>query len=184
MQRVLRRALAGARRVSAWLRQRFLRLVGNERRIRYLRGQGARIGEGCLIFPSDFSDMPFLIEIGNHVAISAGTTFITHDGSVWIFEDHPRMDLFGTIRVGDNVYIGLGCTILPNTVIGSNCIIGTGSVVRGVIPDDSVVFGNPARVVMKTRLAKHLIVHHKNRLDTRHLPFAEKQRAVREHFGR
>jgi acetyltransferase-like isoleucine patch superfamily enzyme len=184
MLRGLRSGVAGARRVVAWVRQRLLRLASNEQRIRTLRSQGARIGEGCLIFPSDFSDLPYLIEIGNHVAISADTTFITHDASGWLFADHPEMDLFGTIRVGDNVYIGAGCTILPNTVIGSNCIIGTGSVVRGVIPDDSVVFGNPARVVMKTQLAKHLLVHHKNRLDTRHLPMTEKHRAIREHFGR
>jgi acetyltransferase-like isoleucine patch superfamily enzyme len=94
------------------------------------------------------------------------------------------MDVFGTIVVKDNVYIGLDCTILPNTVIGSNCIIGTGSVVRGVIPDGSVVMGNPARVVMKTSLAKQLLVNRKNRMDTRGWPLEEKHRAIRQHFGR
>jgi acetyltransferase-like isoleucine patch superfamily enzyme len=181
---VLRSWLVRARRRALWVRWQLLRVSSNEARIRYLRSQGARIGEGCLVYPSDFSEMPYLIELGNHVAVSAGTTFITHDGSVWLFEDHPRMDLFGTIKVGDNVYIGIGCILLPNTVIGSNCIIGSGSVVRGVIPDGSVVFGNPARVMMKTQLAKRLIVHHKNRLDTRHLTLEEKHRPVREHFGR
>jgi acetyltransferase-like isoleucine patch superfamily enzyme len=184
MWRALRKGVAGARRIVAWLERQWLRLASNSTRIRHLRRQGARIGEGCLIFPSDFSDMPYLIEIGNHVAISVGTTFITHDASGWLFADHPEMDLFGTIRVGDNVYVGMGVTILPNTVIGSNCIIGTGSVVRGVIPDDSVVFGNPARVVMKTALAKRLLVNHKNRLDTRHATSEEKHRVVRQHFGR
>jgi acetyltransferase-like isoleucine patch superfamily enzyme len=179
------RTLAGrVRQLVSWVRLKRLSLGSSDERIRYLRALGVRIGEGCLVFTPHFSENPYLVEIGNHVAISAGTVFITHDGAGWVFEDHPRMDVFGTIEVKDNVYIGLNCTILPNTVIGSNCIIGTGSVVRGVVPDGSVVFGNPARVVMKTALAKQLLVHSKNRLDTRNWPLAEKHRAVRQHFGR
>lgn len=168
----------------ASLRFKLLGLATNEERIRFLRARGLRIGEGCVIYTTFFSDMPYLIEIGNHVAISQGTVFITHDGSPWIFEDHPEMDIFGTIRVGNNVYFGVDCTILPNTVIGSNCIIGTGSVVRGVIPDNSVVFGNPARVVMKTSLQKQLFVHSKHRIESRNLRPDEKHRAIRQHYGR
>ena len=37
------------------------------------------------------------------------------------------------------------------TDIGSNCIIGAGAVVKGHIPEGSVVIGNPARVVADTR---------------------------------
>jgi len=184
MLRTLRSLTDRARRLVTSLRYKLLTLATSEERIRFLRSQGVRIGEGCLVFTSQFSENPYLVEIGNRVAISAGTVFVTHDGSVWLFEEHPEMDVFGTIRIGDNVYIGLDCTLLPNTVIGSNCIIGAGSVVRGVIPDDSVVFGNPARVVMKTPMAKQLLVNSKNRLETRHLPPAEKHRVIRQHFGR
>jgi acetyltransferase-like isoleucine patch superfamily enzyme len=163
--------------------RKLLLVLDNEFRIRRLRARGVRIGRDCLVYSTSFSTEPYLVEIGDHVAISAGCEFITHDAAGWLFEDHPQMDLFGTIRVGNNVYFGLDCTILPNTVIGSDCIIGTGAVVRGVIPDGSVVVGNPARVVMKTSLAKQLLVNHKNRLDTRHLPAREKERIIRQHFG-
>jgi hypothetical protein len=44
--------------------------------------------------------------------------------------------------------------------------------------------GNPARVVMKTSLAKQLLVNGKNRMDTRNRPAEEKHRAIRQHFGR
>ena len=37
--------------------------------------------------------------------------------------------------------------ILPGTKIGNNVIIGAGSVVRGSIPDNSIVAGNPAVVI-------------------------------------
>ena len=131
-----------------------LRSGNNTNRITYLREKGVKIGKDCLIFSIDFSTEPYLIEIGNHVVVSPGTTFITHDGSVWLFRDkHPNITVFGKISIGNNSFIGINCIILPGTEIGSNCIIGAGSVVRGKIPDKSVVMGNPAKVVMKTNIA-------------------------------
>jgi len=180
----LRTLLRRFRSIKASLEKRAMRLASQETRVRWLRERGLRIGDDCLVFSFAFSDDPFLIEIGNRVAISAGCEFITHDGSAWIFDDLPETDIFGTIKVGNNVYFGIDCTILPNTVIGSNCIIGSGSVVRGVIPDDSVVMGNPAKIVMKTQLAKQLLANHKNRIDIRNMPHPEKQEVIREHFAR
>lgn len=47
----------------------------------------------------------------------------------------------------DNVFIGCNTTILGNVRIGSNVIIGAGSVVTKDIPSNSVVVGNPAKVI-------------------------------------
>lgn len=47
----------------------------------------------------------------------------------------------------DNVFIGANCTILPNVTIGKNSIVGSGSVVTKDIPKNSVVAGNPAKVI-------------------------------------
>jgi acetyltransferase-like isoleucine patch superfamily enzyme len=171
-------------RFARSLEDRLLRFRGNEARIRSLRARGVRIGENCVIFTTSFSDLPFLVEIGNHVAISGGTSFLTHDGSGWIFEEAaPEIDVFGEIRIGDNCYIGIDCLIFPGTRIGSNCIIGARSVVRGEIPDGSVVMGNPARVVMKTSMFQALLLNHKHRIDTRRFSWAAKVAAVRSHFG-
>jgi acetyltransferase-like isoleucine patch superfamily enzyme len=165
------------------LRRKIFMLVSNDQRVRWLREDGVRIGANCLVYTPYFSTEPYLIEIGDHVAISSGTEFVTHDAAGWLFEDHPDMDVFGRIRVGDNTYFGTNCTVLPGTTIGRNCVIGSGSVVRGAIPDDSVVMGNPARVIMKTPLLKMLLVNHTHRLDTRHLPAGEKEQVLRRHFG-
>jgi serine acetyltransferase len=100
-----------------------------------------------------------------------------------MFQDHPHWGLYGAIRVGNNTFFGLNCTILPGTTIGADCVIGAGSVVRGQIPDGSVVMGNPARVVMTTALLKELSLHHRNRLDTHLLSSREKRRVLRKHFG-
>lgn len=43
------------------------------------------------------------------------------------------------------------CTILfSGTTIGHNCIIGAGAVVKGQVPDYSILAGNPAKVIGKT----------------------------------
>jgi len=171
-------------RIKRFVRGKLLRMMPNDLRIRTLRDQGLRIGEHCVINTTSFSTEPYLIEIGNHVAISIGCQFITHDAAIWVFRDsNPDMDVFGTIKVGDNTYFGTNCTVLPNSTIGSNCIIGSGTVVRGNIPDGSVVLGNPGRVVMKTALIEHLLVNHRNRLDTHSLTPDAKERAIRRHFG-
>ena len=166
-----------------FIRRKLFMLMPMAMRIRMLRADGVRIGENCIIHTPYFSVEPYLIEIGNRVAISAGTEFITHDATVWIFPDLPRMGLFGTIKVGDNVFFGLRCMVLPGTRIGSNCVIGAGAVVRGVIPDNSVVMGNPAQVVMQTPLLKKMLAFSKGRVATHMFDSRQKRDALMKHFG-
>lgn len=158
-------------------------VLPNALRIRILRAQGVTIGNDCLVHTPYFGVEPYLVVIGDHVAISSGTEFITHDAVGWLFPDHPNLGLFGAIRVGNNTFFGIKCLVLPGTTIGSNCVIGAGSVVRGVIPDDSVVMGNPGKVIMSTPVLKEMIVNHKNRLETHLLSSREKMRFLRRHFG-
>ena len=160
-----------------------LRIGDNKYKVTFLREKGAKIGKNCLIFSINFSTEPYLIEIGDHVVVSPGTTFITHDGSVWLFRDkHPDITVFGKITIGDNSFIGINSIILPNTEIGSNCIIGAGSVVRGKIPDNSVVMGNPAKVVMKTEIAEKFLIRSKYRVDTKHMSPKERKEKILEHY--
>ena len=51
--------------------------------------------------------------------------------------------------IGDNSLIGMGTILLDGAVIGKNCIIGAGSLVtkNTEIPDGSMAFGRPAKVV-------------------------------------
>lgn len=132
--------------------------LNNAFRIYMIRKFGGKIGERCQIRCAFLSDETYLIEIGNDVIISSKTNLITHEGGVSIFHyENSNLDLFGTIKIGNNCFIGMNCTILPNTVIGNNCLIGSGSVVRSIIPDNSVVIGNPAKVIMSTNMYKFLV---------------------------
>jgi acetyltransferase-like isoleucine patch superfamily enzyme len=162
---------------------RLLEKSSDKRKIKFLRGQGMKIGEKCHLNTMSFSSEPYLIEIGNHVAIAAGTDFITHDGAIWCFrEELENGDIFGKIKIGNNVFIGNNCTILPGTSVGDNCIIGAGSTVRGQFPDNSVIIGNPAKVMLTTNMQKLLYLQNPGFIKTRHLPYAEKTKIIKGHF--
>lgn len=93
------------------------------------------------------------ITLGDRLVISMNVHFLTHDYSyttalISINEKPPTdIGIIQDIIVGNNVFIGMNSIILPGTKIGNNVIIGAGSVVRGRIPDYSVVIGNPAVVI-------------------------------------
>lgn len=55
------------------------------------------------------------------------------------------------INIGDNVWVGSGCTILDGATIGNGAIITPNSVVSGKIPDNAIVQGNPAKVIFTRR---------------------------------
>ena len=89
-----------------------------------------------------------LITIGDNVTIARNVVFHTHDGAVRLFRDeYPGINVFGEIKIGNNVFIGSDSIIMPNTTIGDNVIIGSGSVVTKSIPNNSVAAGVPAKII-------------------------------------
>lgn len=126
--------------------------LGNEGRAKHLyRLKGVRIGRGGEVYKGvNFGSEPYLITLGDHVRVTAGVQFTTHDGGLWVTRNlgyGKDDDLFGRITVGNNVHIGLNAIVMPGVTIGSNVIIGCGAVVTRDIPDNSVAVGVPARVI-------------------------------------
>lgn len=125
----------------------------------YFRKQGAQIGENCDILVSSLGPEPYLVSIGNHVFISEGVVFHTHDGGVWIFrEEIPDIRVHGSIVIEDNCIIGNNAMLLPNIRIGKNSIVGVGSVVISDVPPNSIVMGVPARAISSTHKYKERCV--------------------------
>jgi len=155
----------------------------NQRRITDLRARGVRIGAGCWILASEFSTEPYLIDIGDRVAISSGVQFVTHEGAAWLLRRRsPNLQVFGRIRIGDDSLIGMNCIILPGTTIGSRCVVGAGAVVKGEVANGTVVAGNPARFLKTTDELVTELESSANRLDIWHLEAAERERQIRNHF--
>jgi len=152
-------------------------------RVKWLRSIGVRIGEDCMIASDLYAREPYLVDIGNRVAIGTGVRFITHDGGAVASRRGPECRIYGRIVVGDDTFVGVNSLILPGTVIGRDCIVGAGSVVRGTVPDGSVVVGNPAKVVMSMEMANRIAVRNRNLVDTRGLSREEKRRRIMERLG-
>ena len=112
-----------------------------------LRAMGVRVADTARVFTLNFSSEPWLIRIGDHCAIAPDVTFVTHDATIVFKDKHDSLTGFGKIDVKYNSYIGVNSTIMPNVTIGPNAVVGAGSVVTKDVPPETVVAGNPARVI-------------------------------------
>lgn len=112
----------------------------------HLRAAGAHVGDDCFIVPDSVGDEPYLVRIGNHVAIADGVLFLTHDPATWVLRSAvPGIRDFGPIVVEDNCFIGQRAIIYPHVRIGANSVVAAGSVVVNDVPPGSLVVGVPAR---------------------------------------
>ncbi|MEW5803498.1 MAG: acyltransferase [bacterium] len=91
------------------------------------------------------------VSIGRGCLIAANTQIFDANGHELSFPRvEDRINTTGgaeAVTIGDNVWIGANCIILPGTSIGSGSVIAAGSVVVKSIPPLVVAGGNPARVI-------------------------------------
>ncbi len=152
----------------------------NTNTISYWRKKGVIIGDECDISPNiSFGSEPYLISIGNHVRVNNGVVFVTHDGGTWVLRKNTKLyncekiDLFGKIKIGNNVHIGTNAIIMPNVKIGDNCIIGCGAVVTKDVENNSIVGGVPAKFIKK--LDEYIAQHEKEFLYTKGMTASKKK---------
>lgn len=89
------------------------------------------------------------VQIGNHVTILANAVVNHHS----LVGDNccicSGVCVSGNVSVGNNCYIGTGAVIRDRVVVGENAFVGMGSVVVSDIEPNTVVCGNPARVLRR-----------------------------------
>jgi acetyltransferase-like isoleucine patch superfamily enzyme len=107
-------------------------------------------------------------KISSHTFVCEGVTiednvFIGH-GVMFINDIYPRATANGELQteadwkvertvIKNGASIGTGATILANVTIGENAIVGAGSVVTKNVPANTIVAGNPAKVLRKIESA-------------------------------
>ena len=111
--------------------------------------KNAKVGKCCKISSHTFICEGVTIEDGvfiGHSVVFINDTYpraTTTDGSLQTESDWALQRTL--IKKGAS--IGSGATILANVTVGENAIVGAGSVVTQDVPANSIVVGNPARVV-------------------------------------
>ena len=90
------------------------------------------------------------ILIGRNCVIASGVQIIDSNGHILLSPNRTiGRDLPEEIKIGNNVWIGLNAIILKGSIIGDNCVVSAGSIVKGKFDANSLIVGNPA-VVVKT----------------------------------
>jgi len=87
------------------------------------------IGEGSVI--DNLVHIAHNVQIGKNCLVVAGTV------------------IGGSCVIGDGTFIGMNASIKNKIKVGSNCIIGAGAVVLKDVEDNSVMVGNPAKLLRK-----------------------------------
>jgi acetyltransferase-like isoleucine patch superfamily enzyme len=114
----------------------------------FVMGRGVQIATGCFIGTGRAG-----LTMGDHVLISPNCSII---GSNYRFDrlDVPLPEQ-GTvskgIRIGHGVWLGANSVVLDGAELGDNVIVSAGSVVSGRIEPNSIVMGNPCKVIFTRR---------------------------------
>lgn len=105
----------------------------------------ASVGKGTVVMAGAVVNA--CAAIGEHCIINTSAV-IEHDN---VIKDYvhisPNVALGGTVHIGDRTHIGIGATVINNTEICGDCIVGAGAVVVKDIKDSGIYIGVPARKI-------------------------------------
>lgn len=99
--------------------------------------------EGTVVLDKLF---PEGIHIGENTLVAGGVKILSHDHCKRVGNNQPFLT---HTFIGKNCFIAVDAIILPGVKIGDEVIVGAGAVVTKDIPSNTVVAGNPAKIIRK-----------------------------------
>lgn len=113
--------------------------------ITVVRAHEVRIGSGVIIMPGCLMMAAGGITIDDDAQIAANVQLISNNHDL----DNRMVITCKPVHICRRAWIGAGASILPGVTIGENSVVGAGSVVTKDVPADTIVAGNPARIIRK-----------------------------------
>lgn len=111
--------------------------------------ESAIIGKGSVVLPGAVIGPEAIL--GDFCIINTNAS-LDHDGKMDDFSSlAPNSVTGGNVAIGKLSAIGLGAMLLHKISVGSNSVVGAGAVVTKNIPDNSVAYGNPAKIIRKRK---------------------------------
>lgn len=87
------------------------------------------------------------VRIGDYCMIGPNTLIATVGHPLLPGGRRKKMANSAPITIGNDVWIGGNCTILPGVIIGNNVVVAAGAVVTSDVPDNCIVGGVPAKII-------------------------------------
>jgi len=111
------------------------------------------VGEKTWIGPGTVLDGSGGLLIGATCSISAGVQIYTHDSVRWALSGGTAAYERAPVRIGDHCYLGPCSIVTMGVTIGRHCLVGAHSLVNRDLPDYSIAFGVPCRIVGRVEVA-------------------------------
>lgn len=113
--------------------------------INVVRGNRVRIGKNVVVMYNCLMMAAGGITIEDDVRVAANVQLISNNHDI-----HDRDILVcKPVLLQRNCWIGAGASILPGVTVGENAVVDAGSVVTKDVEPDTIVAGNPARVIRR-----------------------------------
>ncbi|MCE9441328.1 galactoside O-acetyltransferase [Bacteroides fragilis] len=108
-----------------------------------VRGNSVKIGRNVVVMNNSLFMAAGGITIEDDVMVAANVQLISNNHDLY---DHQILTC-KPVRLKRNCWIGAGATILPGITVGENAVVAAGAVVTKDVEDNTVVGGNPAKII-------------------------------------